>query len=89
MRPGGVSVAGAAPAGRPAGAVRVGFADETAAPDAVVARAEVRLAELAALPAAAYAANKRRLRGDEGAGMLTRLEPDVAGLIAAFHATLT
>ncbi|MEY3072476.1 MAG: hypothetical protein RLZZ353_672 [Actinomycetota bacterium] len=71
------------------GAVRAGFADEVAAPDAVVARAEARLAELAALPAAAYAANKHRLRGAEGEAMLARLEPDVAGLIAAFHATLT
>ena len=44
---------------------------------------------LAALPATGYAANKRRLRGEEGAGMLARLESDVAGLIAAFHATLT
>lgn len=72
-----------------AGAARVGFADEAAAADAVVARAEARLAELAALPAPAYAANKHRLRGEEGAGMLARLEDDVAGLIAAFHATLS
>ena len=71
------------------GAVRVGFADEAVAPEATVARAEARLAELAALPAAAYAANKRRLRAAEAEGMLARLEPDVAGLIAAFHATLT
>jgi enoyl-CoA hydratase len=72
-----------------AGAARVGFADEAVAADAVLPRAEERLAELAALPAAAYAANKQRLRGAEGAAMLGRLRADVDGLIAAFHATLS
>jgi enoyl-CoA hydratase len=72
-----------------AGAARVGFADEAAPPAAVRDRAEVRLGELAALPAAAFAANKHRLRGAEVAAMLDRLEGDVAALIAGFHATLT
>lgn len=71
-----------------AAAVRVGFADALAAPDEVVARAEERLAALAALPAPAYAANKRRLRGGAAAALLAGLEDDVAGLIAGFHATL-
>lgn len=71
-----------------AAAVRVGLADALADPGEVRTRAEARLAELAALPAVAYAANKRRLRGAEAEGMLARLEGDVAGLISAFHATL-
>ena len=71
-----------------AAAVRVGYADETAAPEAVRDRAEARLGDLAALPAAAYAANKHRLRGAAAEGMLSRLPDDVAGLIAAFHASI-
>lgn len=69
-------------------AVRVGFADVTAAPDGVRDRAEAELSALRALPAEAFGANKRRLRGGDADGMLARLDADVGGLIAAFHASL-
>jgi len=69
-------------------AVSVGFADEVLPPAEVLPRAEARLAELAALPPAAFAANKGRLRGAVARGMLARLEADVTGLIAGFHAAL-
>lgn len=61
-------------------AVALGLADELTAPDQVLARAEERLAALAALPAAAYAGNKRRIRGAAGERVLAGLQGDVAGL---------
>jgi enoyl-CoA hydratase len=70
-------------------AVAVGYADEAAPAAEVRARAEDRLAALSALPAPAYAANKRRLRGDVAAGMLARLDDDVAGLVASLHAAVS
>jgi enoyl-CoA hydratase len=63
-------------------AVAVGMAD-LLAPDAeVVGRAEERLAQLAALPADAYAGNKRRLRAERAAHVLSRLDADVDALTA-------
>jgi enoyl-CoA hydratase len=62
-------------------AVEVGMADVLVAADVVVPRAEARLAELAALPPAAYAGNKARLRGDRAAQVLSGLEDDVAALV--------
>jgi enoyl-CoA hydratase len=64
-------------------ATAVGMADVLAAPADVLARAEARLAELAVLPAAAYAGNKQRLRGRTAARVLAELDADVAGLVAA------
>ena len=61
-------------------AVAIGFADEVVAADAVLARAEERLAGLAALPAAAYAGNKHRIRGAMVARVLEGLRDDVATL---------
>jgi len=62
-------------------AVAAGMADELAAPGDVLARAEARLAELATLPAAAYAGNKRRLRGRAAQRVLDELDADIAGLV--------
>jgi enoyl-CoA hydratase len=62
-------------------ATEVGMADVLAAPAEVLARAEARLAELAALPAAAYAGNKLRLRGRSAERVLAELDEDVASLI--------
>jgi enoyl-CoA hydratase len=69
-----------------AAAVAVGFADEVAPLAEVRARAEARLAALAALPPVAYAANKHRLRGVTADGMRSRLDDDVARLVAAVRA---
>jgi enoyl-CoA hydratase len=62
-------------------AAEVGMADDLAAPADVVPRAEARLAALAALPAAAYAGNKRRLRGRSADRVLAELDADVASLV--------
>jgi enoyl-CoA hydratase len=68
-------------------AVAIGMADVLSAPGEVVARAEERLAVLSALPAAAYAGNKQRIRGARAARVLAELEADideiVAGLVRA------
>lgn len=61
-------------------AVEVGFADELAPPDEVIPRAQRRAAELAALPARAYAGTKQRLRGAAAAEVLAGLEDDIAAL---------
>ncbi len=63
-------------------AVEVGFADELAPPDAVADRARAHALELAELPSRAYAGTKRRLRGAAAAGVLDRLEDDIAALTA-------
>jgi len=63
-------------------AVSVGFADVLCAPAATLAHAEERLAELAALPAAAYAGNKHRLRATRAERVLTGLDADVDALVA-------
>ena len=62
-------------------AVAVGMADVIADGDDVVARAEERLAHLAALPSAAYAGNKRRVRGERAAHILEELDADVDVLV--------
>jgi len=62
-------------------AVAIGFADEMVAADDVLTRAEERLVSLAALPAAAYAGNKRRIRGAALTRVLDGLHDDVATLI--------
>jgi len=64
-------------------AVTVGMADELTAPLDVIPRAESRLAQLAALPAAAYAGNKHRLRSAMSERVLAELDADVDGLVAA------
>jgi enoyl-CoA hydratase len=61
-------------------ACAIGFADEFVAAAEVEARAEERLAALAALPAEAYAGNKHRLRAPSAARVLDGLAEDVAVL---------
>jgi enoyl-CoA hydratase len=63
-------------------AVEVGMADVLCAPSEVVERAEERLATLAALPAAAYAGNKRRLRAARAERVLTELDGDIDLIVA-------
>ena len=63
-------------------AVAVGMADVLCPPGEVLARAEERLAVLAALPAAAYAGNKQRIRGARAARVLAELDADIDGLVA-------
>ncbi len=62
-------------------ATEVGMADVLAAPADVLPQAEVRLAALAALPAAAYAGNKLRLRGRSAERVLAELDEDIATLV--------
>lgn len=62
-------------------AVEVGMADVLADGASVVARAEERLTHLAALPAAAYAGNKHRIRGARAARVLDELSADVDTLV--------
>jgi enoyl-CoA hydratase len=62
-------------------AAAVGMADVLCAPADVLPRAEARLSELAALPAAAYAGNKLRLRGRSAERVLEELDADVASLV--------
>jgi enoyl-CoA hydratase len=62
-------------------AVEVGMADTVVGPTEVLAHAEARLAELAMLPADAYAANKLRLRGRSARRALDELDADVDGLV--------
>lgn len=62
----------------PEEAVAVGFADELADADEVVARAQARARELAQLPLATYAATKQRLRGHASEAAMADLEADVA-----------
>jgi enoyl-CoA hydratase len=61
-------------------AVALGYADELVGPDEALARAEERLSALAALPAAAFAGNKHRIRGATVARVLAGLGDDVASL---------
>jgi len=63
-------------------AVDVGLADVLCAPAETLTRAEARLAELASLPAAAYAGNKRRLRAARAERVLAELDRDVELLVA-------
>jgi enoyl-CoA hydratase len=63
-------------------AVDVGMADVLCAPGEVLARAEERLAVLAALPGAAYAGNKQRIRAARAARVLEELDADIDGLVA-------
>jgi enoyl-CoA hydratase len=63
-------------------AVGVGFADELAPSDEVVDRATAVARELAELPARAYAGTKHRLRGDDAATVLGRLQDDITALTA-------
>lgn len=65
----------------PAGAVEAGYADELAAPEAVVDRAEERATELATVPRPAYAGTKRRLRGAATAALLDGLAADLDALL--------
>ncbi|MBW3620679.1 MAG: enoyl-CoA hydratase/isomerase family protein [Actinobacteria bacterium] len=65
-------------------AVEVGYADELVALDQVLPRAQAKAAELAALPPAAYAGTKRRLRGMSAEAVLTGLQDDISALLASF-----
>jgi enoyl-CoA hydratase/carnithine racemase len=65
----------------PADAVEVGYADEVATPDAVLARAQAKAVELAELPAEAYAGTKRRLRGMAADAVLAGLDDDIGELL--------
>lgn len=67
----------------PETAVSVGFADELADPDEVEARALAHARDLAALPAAAFAQTKHRLRGGAAAAALHALEEDTAAAMRA------
>ncbi len=66
----------------PATAVAAGFADELAPPEDVVARSIGRAERLAALPARAYAEQKRRLRGDAAQAVLAGLSDDTRELLS-------
>jgi len=61
-------------------AVAIGLADEVVAAGEVLSRAEERLSSLAALPAAAYAGNKHRIRDATTARVLAGLHEDVVAL---------
>jgi len=63
-------------------AAEVGMADVLVHAGDVRPRAEARLAQLAVLPAAAYAGNKLRLRGRTAERVLAGLDEDVALLVA-------
>jgi enoyl-CoA hydratase len=63
-------------------AVGVGMADALCAPSETLGLAEERLVALAALPAAAYAGNKRRLRSARAERVLAELDADVDALVA-------
>lgn len=64
-------------------AAAVGYVDEVVPPDEVRARAMAHAAELAQLPARAYAGTKQRLRGAAVERVLAGLEQDVEALVAA------
>lgn len=63
-------------------AVAVGMADVLRAPAEVLPAAEERLAHLATLPAAAYAGNKRRIRGERAERVLMAHDADIDGIVA-------
>jgi len=65
-----------------AAAVEAGFADEVRPADEVLAAAQAHAAQLAALPARAYAGTKRRLRQDAADEVLAGLDADIAALTA-------
>lgn len=66
-----------------ADAAEAGFADEVVIPDDALARAQERATTLAELPARAYAANKRRLRGADADAVLDGLDADIEALTGA------
>ncbi|MCC5948481.1 MAG: enoyl-CoA hydratase/isomerase family protein [Nitriliruptoraceae bacterium] len=63
-----------------AAAVEAGFADEVVAADEVVTRAQAHAAQLAALPARAYAGTKHRLRGEAAEAVRRHLAADIDAL---------
>jgi enoyl-CoA hydratase len=63
-------------------AVEAGYADRVVPADEVVATAQARARELAALPARAYAGTKHRLRGAVAADVLAGLDDDIVALTA-------
>jgi enoyl-CoA hydratase len=66
----------------PTTAVDVGFADELAPVEEVVDRAVARAADLAALPAEAFAEQKRRLRGAVVSEVRAGLAADIEELVS-------
>lgn len=65
----------------PSEAVEAGYADVVVAPEDVLATAERKAAELAALPRQAYGATKQRLRGAASAAALSVMEADLRGAL--------
>lgn len=65
-----------------AAACEVGYADELVPPAEVVARAQAKARELAALPPRAYAGTKQRLRGQVAEAVLAGLDDDITALTA-------
>lgn len=63
-------------------AVEVGYADELAPADEVLASATAHATQLAELPPRSYAGTKRRLRGEAAEAVLSGLEDDIAALTA-------
>lgn len=66
----------------PAEAVDVGFADQVAAGEEVLAVAQAHATALATLPRTTYAETKRRLRGAAAAAALDGVESDIRSLLA-------
>ena len=66
---------------RPAEAVEVGFADETADPEQVLETALIHARGLADLPRQTYGEIKRRLRADAVAAVMADLEADTRGAL--------
>lgn len=69
----------------PAEAVEVGFADELAPAEEVVTRAQAHAAQLAQLPAGAYAGTKARLRQAAADEILAGIDDDIAALVRRTH----
>ncbi len=65
-------------------ALRLGVVDRVVAPEAVLSTATALAAELAALPAQAYAANKALVRSDFAERGRTSFETELDGFVAAF-----
>jgi len=65
----------------PAEALEVGYADEVVPADQVLAAAEAKASALAALPRAAYAATKQRLRGEASRASLDVTESELRAMM--------
>ena len=70
----------------PDDALRVGYLDAIADPDAVIAKAKEEATRLAALSPTAYAATKKRLRGRTIDHILATLDEDLSALLSGVGA---